>query len=207
MSAIQETSKQLAKLQAKIVQLQEKRAKIERASVPRDEALTKIELTISHNASLVPPAYGELLSPDAPTAVLDLVPNDYVAEALCSLFPDLIREKLIAEVDRRLEERPSGLPTAERPAALAEIDAAIRKFGVEEEQIITEAEAAGIELDRRGDADPHIVLSVVEETSSEPPPPPLSKRPEVKKSKRRWTEVDLETGRAKPKQSTRPTRI
>ena len=205
MSAIQETSERLAKLQAKIVQFQEKRAKIERASVPRDEALTKIELTISHNASLVPPAYGDLLCPDANAAALDLAPNGYVAAALCSLFPNLIREKLIAEVDRRLEERPSGLPTAERPAALAEIDAAIRKFGVEEEQIITEAEAAGIELDRRGDADPRIVLSVVEETSSEPPKPP-AKRPKVKKSKRHFPEWDGKSG-SKPKQSTRPTRI
>jgi hypothetical protein len=206
MRAIQETPAQLEKLRANIVQLQEERPKIEKASVPRDEALDLIERTISHNASRVTPMYGVLLRPGENAAALDLVPNGHVAAALCSFLPNLVRNKLIAEVDRQLEERPSGLPTAERPAALAKIDAAIRKLGVEEEQIITEAEAAGIDLARRGDADPRIVLSVVEETSSEPPKPP-AKRPKVKKSKRRWAEADLGTGRAKPIQNTRPTRI
>ena len=205
MSEIQETSERLAKLRAEIVQLGEERAKIEGASVPRDEALDLIERTISHNASRVGSTYGFLLRPGTSPADLDLVPNGQVASAFCSFLPDLVREKLIAEVDRNLAERPSGLPTEERPAALAEIDAAIRKLGVEEEQIITEAEAAGIELDRREDADPAIVLGVTE-LEEYTPPKPQTKRPKRKKSKRSWTGVDKDLNPI-PKQSEVPTRI
>ena len=83
--------------------LQEERAKIEKASVPRDEALELIEQTISHNASRATPLYGNLLYPGANAAALDLVPSGYVAAALCSFFPDLIRSKLVTEIDRQLE--------------------------------------------------------------------------------------------------------
>lgn len=206
MSAIQETSELLAKLRAEIVQLGEERAKIKEDSVPRDEALEAIARAIEHNASWVTPNYGVLVRPGANPAELDLVPNGRVASALCSFFPDLVRNRLVEEVDRHLEERPPGIPTAERPAALAEIDAAIRKLGVEEEEIIVAAEAAGIELDRREDADPAIVLGFTELEGHTPPPKPREK-PKGKQSQRSWTEVDLKTGRAKPKQNTRPTRV
>jgi hypothetical protein len=196
---------QLEQLRANIVEFQEERAKIEKASVPREEALNLIERTIAHNASRSLVGYRVLLCPGESVASLDLVPNGHVAAALCSFFPDLIRSKLVAEVDRQLEEWPSGLPTAERPGAVAKLEAEIRELGVQEEALILEAEAAGIEIDRRGDADPRIVLSVVEEASSEPPKP-QTKRPEVKKSKRSHPEWDGKSG-VKPKQSTRPTRI
>ena len=179
MSAIKDTTEQLAELRAEIVHLEEDRATTKGASVPRDEALDLIAETTE--------------------------PNGDVAAALCWFFPELVREKLTAEIDRLLKEHPPGLATEDRPAALAEIDAAIRKLGVEEEQIITEAESAGIELERRAAADPAIVLTVTE-LEGQPPPKPQAKRPKAKTSTSGLTKMDKALNQI-PKQSEAPTRV
>jgi len=53
-----------------------------------------------------------------------------------------------------------GLNPEQRRAALAEIDGRIRAAEVDEERIVRELEARGLDVDRRGDADPSIVLGL-----------------------------------------------
>lgn len=51
---------------------------------------------------------------------------------------------------------------AERVSALADLDANVPVLERREEAMISEALAAGVQLDRREDADPRAVLCVVE---------------------------------------------
>lgn len=54
---------------------------------------------------------------------------------------------------------PEGLPTAERPAALARVAAELDRLELHEEALICRADAAGMAIPRRDDVRPEIVLA------------------------------------------------
>ncbi len=203
------TIKQLAEMREQIAELQAERTEVQSALVPRDEALSLLERTIGHYSALAPHHPEALLRPGAsPTElfmILKASPNDF-ASYFCSIVPDLVRSRFTEAIDELLEQRPPGLPVDERPAAIAKLDAAIRELELTEESLIADAGDAGIELDRRGDADPAVVLDVV--MDGEPFTPPQKRnRPKTKRSKRRWSEALDKDLNPIPKQTTTPTRI
>ena len=81
-----------------------------------------------------------------------------VEQALAIVAPDGLREFLLERLEAVLVDAPPGIATAEREQQLEKLDAEILKLGVEEEVAICAFEESGLDMDRRGDADPSIVL-------------------------------------------------
>ena len=77
-------------------------------------------------------------------------------------MPEAIEEMLTKKIDEHLNEHAPRLPSAERPARLEQIQRDIRELELEEEAVIRAAEDDGIEILRRADADPLVVLGLDE---------------------------------------------
>lgn len=151
--------------------IQAKRAErqhVENALLPRAEAQENVQRFVRSRAERWDRPLNGLARPGG--GLLGLVLPDprtgqgfeHQAEALlCAVIPDAIE----AELTRRLDELYAtadgeGLPAAERPVRLAELDAEIRELEEKREDLIERAEAAGIAIDRRADADPSVVLGL-----------------------------------------------
>lgn len=75
---------------------------------------------------------------------------------IAALFPDQVREALLAA----LPDDAGAIAMTDRPGRLAELDARVRDLERQEETLIDEAEAAGVEITRRPDANPDAILAV-----------------------------------------------
>lgn len=75
---------------------------------------------------------------------------------LAALFRDRIKDALLDA----LPADDKAVAMADRPGKLAELDARVRELEAEEERLIEEAEAAGLEIARRPDASPEAILAV-----------------------------------------------
>jgi len=82
--------------------------------------------------------------------------NVDLAPLLAFLFADEIKTRL-AEFVQTLDV-PDGPPAADRPALIKKLDAKIRVHEIREEQLIVEAENAGINVLRHPDASPAVIL-------------------------------------------------
>ena len=80
-----------------------------------------------------------------------------VEELFVTLRPT-IRAVRLEAIQRELSSRLPGLPRKERAARLTEIDQQLLALEMSEEAMIEEAEAAGIRIARRVDADPRAIL-------------------------------------------------
>lgn len=74
-------------------------------------------------------------------------------------------EQVAARLLAGIEEVPVGLDTAERLARIAAIGRELDQLEAEEERLITEAEAEGLDVLRRPDARPEIVLALPAEVA------------------------------------------
>lgn len=153
-------------------ELQAKRAEIERAPVSVQGATDRIDAFLAELAS----APGEMThrftrswasSNDFAATTLGLVdgpgrgisPRD-VVRALAFLNREGLRAALVADAAAAIEAAGGGLSEDDRSEALAAIDSELLALEVREELAIRESEAAGYEgLDRRGDAEPAVVLA------------------------------------------------
>src|SRR5699024_675008 len=77
---------------------------------------------------------------------------------MCWLDPDRMKAHLVAELDAQAPDICSTQTEAERQKALAGKQKQLDKLEHNEESLICEAEAAGLEIARRPDARPEIVL-------------------------------------------------
>lgn len=102
-------------------------------------------------------AYMVCASPTGQLAPSDLIPGtpEGLFDFLCATLGDRIIEQLATLLG---EQCRAGLSSAERAQRLAELDAALGKLERAEEKLISEAEAAGLTLLRRADADPAVIL-------------------------------------------------
>jgi adenosyl cobinamide kinase/adenosyl cobinamide phosphate guanylyltransferase len=90
-------------------------------------------------------------------------PRSTLADTLALLAPLLhtqLRAAMIAELEQRYVETPAGLPTAERQRRLAELDAEIARLESLEEQAIVVAREAGMDVLRRPDVSPSVLLGL-----------------------------------------------
>jgi len=78
------------------------------------------------------------------------------------LKPDDLRERITQKMHQFWEQNPPGLSSSERRQRIAALDAEILELEIKEEQIITAAAEHGIDLERRGDADPRAVIGTPE---------------------------------------------
>lgn len=72
--------------------------------------------------------------------------------------PQALADAMLRSLDDRV---PEGLDAETRAQRLAEIDADLLRFEVEEERIVEESEALGAPIARRADARPEVVLGDV----------------------------------------------
>lgn len=70
---------------------------------------------------------------------------------------DILTQRMHAEIDSL--DYQAGPPMADRPARLAKLKADLRRLEGQEEALICKAEAEGISIQRRSDADPAVVLN------------------------------------------------
>jgi hypothetical protein len=159
----------IAALREEIARLDDDRRAIERAPLPFDEARPKLVAAIRGPAARVEfiaerfadpnalpadrPPFRPTHSYNAPTGVGELL-----ALGLLHLDVERVIELASARLAALYDTVSPGMPSSERPAALAAI--AARRFALEEreEATIEESEAAGVAIPRRADADPAAVL-------------------------------------------------
>lgn len=85
-----------------------------------------------------------------------------LAPALCWLFGDSIKAKLTKALQGGELDFEAGPPTVERPRLIGAARDRLRALEIEEENIILEAEQAGVEIARRADVDPALILNAHE---------------------------------------------
>jgi hypothetical protein len=91
-------------------------------------------------------------------AATDLADQRAFMGFLASMFEKPLREAFREAIEKNVPAAPA-IATRDRPARLAAVEARRRELAQREEAVILSAEAAGLELDRKGDADPAIVLT------------------------------------------------
>jgi hypothetical protein len=146
-------------------EIAEKRAEIDAvrdAPLTRDEAISRLDQDLVARAAQYRPIIADLVAPDGACGSGALLwPRSHQdGEAWVRwLLTDLIRPRLIAEIDKALAEKPTGLPLKDRPAAIQRLDADLLGLELREEAIIRAAEEHGFNIPRRPDADPRAVLA------------------------------------------------
>ncbi len=102
----------------------------------------------------------EIVSPDVvqftTPGVALTAPSGSALRLMASLFPD----ELLRCLEQQIIEVPGGVPFADRPARVSEIEQEILTLEFVEESLIEQALAAGIEVHRRPQASAHAVLGL-----------------------------------------------
>lgn len=158
--------KPLADLRAKIAEAEAKREALKNAPLERDESIENAKAWISRKAQIgaqvVADCARQLQDPRANVELTEFGVNvDRLRAQLETLVVFLNREALEKAITAEINEQadPSRLSRVSIRDALAKLDAEIHGLCVREEVLVREIEAAGIPVNRRGDADPAIVLA------------------------------------------------
>lgn len=144
------------------------KAELERfahAAEPIEESLRRCDLWIDAQAArldpIVPIGHGVSargIRLEWPAALHN--PSEVLA---CALHPERVRELLHAAVHRAYDLRGDGaisITAAQRTSRMRKLREALFLLESQEEQLIRDLEAAGLDIDRRGDADPAAVLGL-----------------------------------------------
>lgn len=158
----------LGKLRRQIAKLKDERAIIIESRLPKEEALARLLQFVDAEADSFD-GYGRFINAasthDADPGSIEGFELWQGARApdagpiLCWLLRDTIKEKLAETI--RASDYPEGIPSNQRAVAIADIERQLFQLEREEEALICEAEEAGIEIERREDCDPRIVLEVM----------------------------------------------
>ena len=160
------SAKKLDSIRDKIAALVDERDDIEGTPIPREEAKARIAALIAAPYSgtlhktridLDPSPTGLVDGSFNSSSLLEMFERPGVLRAL---FPDALSKYLLSIYDKELDGVTPGLPTAERRARLAELDAQIFKLETDEERTIEALETDGVDVQRRPDADPRAALGI-----------------------------------------------
>jgi hypothetical protein len=171
MKTVTDLHGEVERTRARRSELLAERTKIDRAPVSLDVATQRIDEYLAALASepgamthrfLRPGANGSDLA-DVTLGLMDGPTRGVgardILRSLAFLDRERLRLALVADAKAALEASGGGLSERERTEALAAIEAELLELEVAEELAIREAEDAGHEgLDRRGDAEPRVVL-------------------------------------------------
>ena len=165
-------SERLTALRDTIAALKGDIARVEQAPIPFDEAAARLAPLVDALAARWTPIVSDLAHPAMPSVegILQAAASD--AWTLSGVIASISREGMIGALTASLSSHYAGvdaascIPLAERTARLEELNT--KRFAAEcaEERLICDARRAGMLLDRRGDADPRAVLSVLDEPSA-----------------------------------------
>ncbi len=87
-------------------------------------------------------------------------PADDLTAVLCAVAGEEIERVICDHLERHLAEVPLVLPAAERTARLATLRGEVHVLEISEEAIVRSIEDRGVEIARRSDARPEVVLAV-----------------------------------------------
>ena len=149
------TRTELDTIRHRIVELKVEARAIEAAPLPLEEAIADLDACLDHMAG------HRQLNVSMHTYPSDRLawPKLDVEELFVTLRPT-IRAVRLEAIQRELSSRLPGLPRDERAARLTEIDEQVLALEISEEAMIEAAEAAGIRIARRVDADPRAILGI-----------------------------------------------
>ncbi len=78
----------------------------------------------------------------------------------CAVMPEAMATYLHLRLDAHLEGAPQGISSSARAKGLEKLDRQIRGLELEEEALFCKLEAGGVDVHRRADVSPEIVLEV-----------------------------------------------
>ena len=156
-------------------QIAETKAEVQRvasARLPFAEAAERLGPLLDAIAARWTPVVSDLGAPSPPSveSILQTATADpwtlagMIAVVARDGLEAALRGALGATYDRVNPE--DCIPLAERPGRLEALEAKRHKLEVEEERTITAAARDGIRLDRRSDADPQAIFSVLDEVAA-----------------------------------------
>ncbi|TIS04589.1 MAG: hypothetical protein E5X14_22550 [Mesorhizobium sp.] len=155
-SAAAEVKSGLDQLRAQIADLKKRRSQLEMAPVPKEEALKRIDALMDHLTERA----------DIFLRAEQFTERDrYVMPALGQNAATILLGFAAPLLRQRLEKLSETYAAGDGPTAdahrqlLAKFDAELLDLELAEESLVRAAEAAGIEILRRGDADPRAVLA------------------------------------------------
>lgn len=156
-----DVERELATIRAELERERAAQVASDNAPAPRAVAIARIEEEIARKAATIELNGGAYAAPPA------LYDRRYLAELvagegdaiLAYLFPEQLTQKHIAALDRYYLDHPPGPPAEKREADRAARARRLLALEVREEQLIRDAEAAGLTIERRPDAEPAIVLA------------------------------------------------
>lgn len=161
LNLLNDLSQDLATLRDQIAALDVKREAIEARPRPKAEVLDELRADVRAAGRAFDPYLGPVAD-HAPARLSRQGFKERVLahpfEAFCALTPDTMMAWAAQQVELLYEDGEDGLSAADRAAALAELDAQKRDLEHAEEACVRAAEKAGLNLLRRGDADPAVVL-------------------------------------------------
>lgn len=161
---IEKHREQITKLQTEIAELRADRG-------TRDEVAERLTAWVDEQAARVPAAAlvasAAVGAPDN-RALRVLVQGGSelgggdvsVTPVLSWLYGDRMKARLLEELDAHADELCSRKSARDRAAALANAEKALHAAEVAEERAIVAAEAQGLEITRRPDVRPEIILSI-----------------------------------------------
>ncbi len=156
------TETELNKIRGEIARLGEQRGEVAEAPIPRSEAealIAAVVETLAEDPGLDPAPLGLRNGTFNGDELQKMLERPIV---LLALFPDAIKAYLIAQYEKAIGKTKPGLPAAERRKRLAEIDAKIFELEVEEERLVEQLLADGVDVTRRPEADARAVLGLVD---------------------------------------------
>lgn len=157
------TTGDLAKLRNQIADLKQQRDRVASGRLTKAETIQRLNEFVDNEAA----GFNAKDRFANAASTSDATPSDITGfqvwkgdagPLLCWLLGDAIKHRLAELVEE--SNFPEGLSADKRPAAIKGLEARIYALEVEEEAIITDAEAAGMDIPRREDCDPRVVLEV-----------------------------------------------
>jgi hypothetical protein len=153
--AVEATRNQISSLQGQL-------AVIRAAPLPLPDQFKAAEAFVAKLAATVKPTVGVMRDDQIRLGFRDSVigGTDDVVALLCEIFPEAVR----AWLERKIEEAPrvvGAMPASERIARVAELEKTLCELEQREELVIEMAAKQGIEILRRVDASPPVVLGLV----------------------------------------------
>lgn len=164
---------EVARIRAGIAGLKQDIRRLDNAPMPLEEAKRRVDKELDRMAGGfgLPARTEHAFSPsgnwlerlfrqrDSCVPGLDSVEID-LGPALAALFPDLLRERLHALLERQAATMAPGPAPEERRKRRADLEQRLFEAELEEERLIERAGAEGIEIHRRADVNPAAVIGI-----------------------------------------------
>jgi hypothetical protein len=161
MPSVDHASK-LKKAREQIAAAKEAKQALTQSLISRETAYARLDdwiaQTGAEDGERYIPSGGEFTAPH-PGSVTLARGDRSIDSLLCWLLPDVLRAAMRKRIDAVYKLHGDGISSEDRRARDAELDAQLLQIEIAEERIILAAEADGIHLPRRGDANPAAILA------------------------------------------------